>query len=243
MHENLFHRCIIIVAIEQSIRERMQLIERIRALRAALEAPMCTQCKQNKKPRTATRYSALTSFLFTRCVRREICIWQIDKVPYLLNTTRKQMFRRSRRPLIFSFPPLPPPPPLALCLSCLARIEALLSAQPSGVTAWHWSLICLSLPLLSQGNYLAELFLNPPFIGDATKVAISVSLDDAKGRKGKRDDFFCFKNYDTKLVIFCVRSPIRLVHTRFCDNVSMPLREIRSKQRTSDRRLTRREWK
>ena len=75
----------------------------------------------------------------------------------------------------------------------------------------------LVIPLFSQGNYLAELFLNSPFIRRrATKVAISISVfpgEWEEKRKRKRD-FQCIflsvsrtprlKDDDTGLVIFCV---------------------------------------
>lgn len=90
-------------------------------MRAALETSIRTRHKQNKKPRTATRYSALTSFLFTRCVRvRFVSDKSIKYLTCSVHRVNRCFAARGVRFIFFFLSSS-----LALCLSHPARIRVL----------------------------------------------------------------------------------------------------------------------
>lgn len=133
------------------------------------------------------------------------------------------MFRRSRRPFIPTHPPRRRCPS-RIARSRPARIGALLSVQPGGITGLtlksHMSRVTAALAGRLPGR---AIFKSAPLTGDATGVAISISVSSPgptrRGAKEKKVNFsiynFCISRMAIRGLVISVSSPIRLVHTRF----------------------------
>lgn len=190
----------------------------MRALRVALESPICTRRKQNKKPWTATRYSALTSFLFTHCVR-EIYIWQIDKISYLCSTRRVNRCFAAHDAFIHFFL-------LSFRIVPFSPREngVLLSVQPSGryglTLKSHMSLVTAALAGQLPGRVIFK-----PAVHRRRDQSSNLNfrfLDDEGTRKKIRSIYqhiFMFQGwrYETRYLCRQLDS-----YTRNSDNVSMP---------------------